>query len=64
MIYLITQDGYVLDSFATAGTPYGVTWDGSYLWYTVTDINWVYQVDVNFTAVEPASLGNVKAIYR
>ena len=62
-IYLITQTGFVLDSFPTVSTAYGVTRDGSYLWYSTTD-NWVYKTQLNFTPVAPASLGQIKTLYR
>ena len=63
MIYQITQRGSVVDSISTApNNPYGVTWDGSYLWYTAA--GWVYKARVDFTAVAPASLGQIKTLYR
>ena len=61
-IYKITQTGSIIGSTQTKGNPYGVSWDGSYLWYTA--IGWVYKAKVNFTSIAPASLGRVKALYR
>lgn len=67
-IYQITQSGSIIDSFVITKLPYGVTWDGTYLWYSgyvsPTEGYWVYKVKVGFTPVAPASLGEVKALYR
>jgi len=62
-IFQITQTGSVVDSFSINENPYGVTKDGSYLWYSASN-NWVYKTKLCYTAVEPASLGRVKAVYR
>jgi hypothetical protein len=68
MIYQTTQSGIVVDSFGTVPgyTPHGVTWDGSYLWYTASSgvLLYVYKARLCFTAVTPASLGRVKALFR
>jgi len=62
-IYKITQTGSIVDSANVKGGPtYGITCDDPYLWYTAN--YYVYQIRFSPTAVAPASLGKVKAIYR
>jgi len=64
-IYCVAESGKTIDSFRALARPYGVTWDGSYIWYTtMTTPYWVYKAKVNFTSIAPASLGRVKALYR
>jgi hypothetical protein len=63
--FLVNQNGSILDSVgAPKGRPYGITWDDSYLWYSTEDNRYVYKMKVSLTAIAPASLGKVKALYR
>jgi hypothetical protein len=62
-VYLTTQGGGVIDKISIPCRPYGVTWDGSHIWFSGVN-HWVYRARVCFTAVAPVSLGRVKALYR
>jgi hypothetical protein len=59
------SDGGVLDTFPSpAASARGAAYDGEYLWLsTLADNGWLWQIDVHDVAVEPASLGRVKALY-
>ena len=61
-LWQLTQSGSVVDYFTLRGDPDGVTWEGSYLWYSSSRT--IYKATLSYTAVEPASLGKVKAVYR
>jgi hypothetical protein len=57
--------GSVVASFKVPGGNYecsGATFDGSYLW--LANKGWAYRVDIDVIAVEAASIGKVKALYR
>ncbi len=66
-IYQTTTAGSIINSFAvTPGTPYGCDFDGTYVWVgTVGATHMLYRYEVGLGgAVEPASVGRIKAIYR
>ena len=64
--------GTVLSSFVAPVPPYCIadlSWDGEYLWVLNhgpgPGVGWVYRIVAHsFPAVEPASLGKVKALFR
>jgi hypothetical protein len=64
-MYRISTLGSVVASFGLPGGVTGATFDGEYLWAEIW-LNpwWTFQYDIGVTAVEPASLGRVKALYR
>jgi DNA-binding beta-propeller fold protein YncE len=65
-VYKITTTGSIVDSFTIVPPttyPYGVAWDGNYLWTTNFNNRWIYKWR-DVTGVTPASLGRVKALYR
>jgi hypothetical protein len=66
-IYGIVPSGAVTASFASpAGDPRGMTYYNSYLWVACNADGFVYRLHCprDFTAVAPASLGKVRAIFR
>lgn len=65
-IYRYTTAGSLVQKIPQPGKLiYGVTsWPGGYLWYTNRLDNWAYKITVNPSALAPASLGRVKALYR
>lgn len=65
-LYQYTPTGSLVRTVAQPGKfIYGVAaWPGGYLWYTNRADNWAYKVDVKPSAVAPASLGRVKALFR
>jgi hypothetical protein len=66
-IYQLSPTGSVVNSFLVVpGTPYGCDFDGTTVWVgTVGTQHMVYRYEVGLGgAVEPASIGRVKAIYR
>lgn len=64
-IYQLTPVGSVVYSiYMPAYQPKGVTWDGSYVWFTDAATEYVYQMRWSGIGVEPASVGRVKALFR
>ncbi|MGD8719015.1 MAG: hypothetical protein PVH29_09360 [Candidatus Zixiibacteriota bacterium] len=64
-VYRMTTTGSVLNShFIEFGGPTGVAWDGRYLWLSDKNTEWVYRMTWTDVAVEPASLGKVRALFR
>jgi len=66
-IYAVAPSGAPVASFASpAGSPQGLAYCNSYLWIACNANGYVYRVHCprNFSAVEPASLGKVRAIFR
>lgn len=66
-IYGVTPSGVVTASFPSpAGSPRGLAYYNQYLWIACTATRFVYRVHCphNFTAVAPASVGRVKALFR
>jgi len=66
-LYRITTAGSVVASFDfPAGEPWGLGFDGEYMWLTdIAQLGHVYKVDIGgYPAVAPASLGRVRAIFR
>ena len=66
--WLITTTGSILDSLDAPDNTqsFGVAWNAPYLWLSSISpeaSGWIYKM-YNVTAVAPASLGRVKAIYR
>lgn len=65
-LWQITQTGSVKDSIKRPTgyyVPFGVSCEGSYLWASAD--YWVYKINVSHEVVTyPASLGEVKALYR
>ena len=59
-----TTTGSLIESYSTLHDPYGVTCEGEYIWYSDLKSGYVYKMLPITTAVAPASLGKVKAIYR
>jgi len=63
-VYRVSTAGSVVASFPSAGgEAYGMTFDGLYLWFVAKN-GWAYQVDINVQAVDPSSMGDIKALYR
>ena len=64
----LTTTGSFVASFPAPGTggyhPGCTTFDGSYLRVVNRLNDWCYQVDIGVVDVAPASLGDVKALYR
>jgi len=66
-IYSVAPSGASVASFASpAGSPRGLTYTNSYLWIACNANGYIYRVHCprNFTAVAPASIGKVRAIFR
>jgi len=66
-IYGVTASGVITASFPSpAGSPRGLAYYNQYLWIACTATGFVYRVHCphNFTAVAPASLGRVRAMFR
>ena len=66
-IYGVAPSGAPVASFASpAGSPRGLAYCNSYLWIACNANGFVYRVHCprNFSAVEPASLGKVRATFR
>ncbi len=65
-IYRLTTTGSVLWQFkAPAGRAYGVAFDGIYVWYSsMANPKYCYQVTISGNAVEPASFGKLRALFR
>jgi hypothetical protein len=65
-MYNVTTRGSVAASFPVpgGGAAEGTAFDGEYLWVINRDNKWVYRIDIDVVAVDPASMGKVKAIYR
>jgi hypothetical protein len=66
-VYRITTSGSVVSSFDfPAGQPWGLGYDGEYMWLTsIAGQGYVYKVDFGgYPAVAPASLGRVRALFR
>lgn len=61
-----TTTGSLIESYSTPQDPYGVTCEGSYIWYSDLKSGWVFKMKpIPYgTAVEPVSLGKVKVLYR
>jgi len=64
LIFKTTETGSVIESFSLGSIkrPYGITREGEYVWITAEE--YVYKMKISPTAVEPASLGKVKALWR
>jgi hypothetical protein len=65
-LYQLTTTGSVLWQFKVpTGRVYGVAFDGTYVWYSsMANPKYCYRVTVSGIAVEPASFGKVKALFR
>ena len=66
-IYGVAPSGAVMASFPSpAGDPRGMTYCNTYLWVACNANGFVYRLHCprNFTAVEAASAGRVKALFR
>lgn len=65
-LYRLTTTGSVVWQFkAPVGRAYGVAFDGIYVWYSsMADPKYCYQMTISGIAVEPASFGKVKALFR
>jgi hypothetical protein len=62
----ITTYGSIMASFATPSYPFAVTFDGQHIWaqMILNGQYWTFQYDIDMTAIEPASVGRVKALFR
>jgi hypothetical protein len=65
-LYRLTTTGSVLWRFdVPAGRAYGVAFDGTYVWYnSMANPKYCYRMTISGNAVEPASFGKVKALFR
>ncbi len=65
-LYQRTTDGSTVGSWEIPPLtfPIGKAFDGNYLWLFDAPSGWCYQVDIGVVAVEPSSLGKIKALYR
>ena len=66
-ICAVAPSGAPVASFSSpAGSPRGLTYTNAYLWIACNSNGFIYRVHCpkNFTAVAPASLGKVRAIFR
>jgi hypothetical protein len=66
-VYAHTPTGSVAASFPSpAGSPRGLAYNNYRLWVACTDDGYIYRVHCpkDFFAVEPGSLGRVKALFR
>jgi hypothetical protein len=63
---LAYSSGSIINSFqAPVAYPWGLTWDGSYLWTINSTNHFIYRfVAHEYEAIAPASLGKVKTLYR
>jgi hypothetical protein len=61
-----TTTGSLVTSFPVpgGGAATGATFDGNYLWLVDGGHGWAYQVDIEVVGVDPASMGDIKALYR
>jgi hypothetical protein len=61
-----TTTGTVVTSFPApgGGGATGATFDGNYLWLVDGSHDWAYQVDIDVVGMDPASMGDIKALYR
>jgi len=61
-----TTTGSVVTSFPVpgGGSATGATFDGNYLWFVSEGAHWAYQVDIEVVGVDPASMGDIKTLYR
>ncbi len=66
LIYKLTTTGSIVASAAPpANYPWGCCSDGKYLWISTTSGSpRVWKLGLGYTAVAPASLGRVKAVFR
>ncbi|MGD8717197.1 MAG: hypothetical protein PVH29_00105 [Candidatus Zixiibacteriota bacterium] len=62
----ITTYGSIMASFETPAYPFAITFDGAHIWAQMylDRQYWTFEYDIDMTAVEPASVGRVKALYR
>ena len=64
-IYQVTTAGSIITTVTVPGArPFGVAREGPYIWYSDFTRRYVYKVTYSPTAVAPASLGKVKAVFR
>jgi len=70
-VYEWTTTGSLVASFAipNGGQAAGKTFDGQYLWVVSSYVMasappYAYQIDIAVTGVDPASFGEIKALYR
>ena len=65
-IYQLTTTGSVRRALKVpVGRAAGVAFDGTHVWYcSLTSPKYVYRITIGKIAVEPASLGRVKALFR
>ncbi|HUV87192.1 MAG TPA: hypothetical protein VMX79_08770 [bacterium] len=65
-VYRLTTTGSVVwQCKAPAGRAYGVAFDGTYVWYgSMANPKYCFRMTISGVAVEPASLGKVKALFR
>ena len=60
-----SQGSYVTYFDPPADQPSGAVYDGQYLWLsTIPNNGWIWKVNIAGVAVEPQSLGRVKALFR
>lgn len=65
-VYRLTTAGSVLWQFkAPAGRACGVAFDGIYVWYSsMATPKYCYRMTIGGSAVEPASFGGIRALFR
>jgi len=70
-VYEWTTTGSCVASFPSpdGGQPTGKTFDGQYLWVVssyakAADPYYAYQIDIGVVGMDPASFGEIKALYR
>lgn len=65
-LYRLTTTGSVLWQFKVpTGRAYGVAFDGKYVWYSsMANPKYCYRMTISGAAVEPASFGKVKALFK
>lgn len=61
---LTTAGSIVYSMFLMVWKPQGVAWDGEHVWFSDGDTDWVYEMTWTGVAVEPSSIGKVKALFR
>jgi len=61
-----TTTGSLIESYTGSISPYGITCEGQYVWYSDLKSGWVYKMlPIPYgTPVAPASLGQIKTLYR